>query len=175
MKRARHETRLALNSILTSEESSERWNSVGESPEWTHCINTIARLMSKPRSDSSSPNAKAKRQTLGFLKDARRSGKLPPLMIDLEPTGGIIVTFEEDNKSDEWTFYNSGEIEFTKYIDNKVVHLQLVESPATNCSDATMAFLGWEQDDLISPFRVSRAHVIKHLEPQSEDDLVYSW
>lgn len=181
MTRANYETRSDPFSVVTSIENSDPWLSTRESDEWDQCINTVANLNCDLSLSNDKPNAKAIILTLQFLRDTRRIGHAPPLVIDQEPTGGIIVTFENENKSDEWTFYNSGEIEFTKYVDNKVVQLQRVRRPKAVLPVATLNFLGrWDSSELTSspvakPPPVTKPRKSKCQAMSSERHLIKSW
>jgi len=167
---------IVVSLVPTGSDKYKNWvNRKNESSEWEQCIRSAVEAMRRPVKDDESPNYFTYVLALRLLKEARKTGAQPPIRIDQEPTGGLIVTFEEENETDEWTFYNSGQLEFTKYIDNKVVLLEHFESHETRFRDMTDAQSEWDCSDALSSQCVTKVRATRHQEWRHKDDLVHSW
>ncbi len=168
-------SRVAPCSPVTCDDGFISRKSDRETQLWCDCIDSVARLMEASHLTSNTPNSVATIQALIFLKQSRKLGMHPPVMIDQEPAGGIIVTFEEEDTSDEWTFYNSGEVEFTKYIDNKVVLLQSVGRVKYGCPNISKYSSNWIEPTSSASFPVRPVPARRPAESFFEHDLVSSW
>lgn len=173
------ETWFNSDSIVTCVDVSElsliAGLSAGENDKWTQCIESIERLGNDLSSTSNPPNFEARHLAIKFLKEARRQGYSPPLMIDQEPAGGFIVTFEEEKTLREWTFYNSGEVEFTKYIDNKVVLLQSVSRAYYGFQNASKYASNWTEQASSAMYQARTIESQRPTRARRERDLVDSW
>jgi len=164
-----------MRNIVVSLVPTNWVNRKNESSEWEQCIRSAVEAMRRPVKDDESPNRLTYVRALRLLKDMRKTGAQPPIRIDQEPTGGLIVTFEEENQTDEWTFYNSGQLEFTKYIDNKVVLLEQYPSDEAKFRDMTEAQSEWDCSEALSSQCVTNFRPTRHQERRHQDDLVHPW
>jgi len=174
MEIARYRPLATISSSVTSDDGLISGKRDRDKQLWSDCIVSVASVMDASRLTGNTPNSVATSQAIKFLKRSRQLGMRPPVMIDQEPAGGIIVTFEEEDTSDEWTFYNSEEVEFTKYIDNKVVLLQSIGGAKNDCPNVSKYSSNWIEPTgsaLFSSRPVARRQTECHVEP----DLVTSW
>jgi len=172
LKIARYITVVTPSSSVTSDGGFISGKSDRDKQLWNDCIHSVTKVMEASHLRSSSTaNSVAKNKALSFLRQSRKLGMHPPVMIDQEPAGGIIVTFEEEDTSDEWTFYNSGEVEFTKYVDNKVVVLQNAGLGKDGCPNISKYSSNWIEP--ISSASYSMRPVVRR--KTESPDLVASW
>ncbi len=65
------------------------------------------------------------------LQRLRSRGQPAPALVDREPSGGLIVDFVEGDSTFQWTFYNDGREEYTRYVHGIAVDMLMSDSPST--------------------------------------------
>lgn len=105
-------------------------------PKWDHCVDALLgawrAASSGPEAAEDAPTRETVEAALAWLKWLiAHAPAAPPTLITSEPGGGIILeragrSSSGDEYLSELTLYNSGQAEFTVYVNGRVVSMEQI-------------------------------------------------